>query len=64
LSHKFPVHNGLVQGDALSPFLFNFALEYAIRAAQENQEGQKSDRTHQLSAYADDNILGESIDTI
>jgi hypothetical protein len=27
----FPVQNGLKQGDALSPLLFNFALEYVIR---------------------------------
>jgi hypothetical protein len=25
----FPIKNGLKQGDALSPLLFNFALEYA-----------------------------------
>jgi hypothetical protein len=31
LSDKFPFQNGLNQGDALSPLLFNFALEYAIR---------------------------------
>jgi len=27
----FPIGNGLKQGDALTPLLFNFALEYAIR---------------------------------
>jgi hypothetical protein len=30
-SEKFPIQNGLKQGDVSSPLLFNFALEYAIR---------------------------------
>jgi hypothetical protein len=30
LSDSFPIQNGLKEGDALSPLLFNFALEYAV----------------------------------
>jgi len=31
LSDRFPIKNGLKQEDALSPLLFNSALEYSIR---------------------------------
>ena len=61
----FPITNGLKQGDALTPLLFIFSLEYAIRRYQVNQKGLKLNGTHQLLAYADDvNKLGGSVDTV
>jgi hypothetical protein len=65
LSHSFPSQNGLKQGDALLPLLFNFALEYDNSKVHENHVGLKLNGTHQLLAYTDDvNLLGVNIDTM
>jgi hypothetical protein len=61
LSESFPVQNGLKEGDALLPLLFNFALEYDIMQVQETQVELKLNGTHQLLAYIDDvNLLGDN----
>ena len=44
--------------------LFNYALEYAIRRTQVNQDGLKLNGTLQLLVYADDNMLGGSVHTV
>jgi hypothetical protein len=63
LYEGFPIQNGLIQGDALSPLLFNFALEYAIRKVQEKQVGLKWNGTHWILSYADDvHVLGDNTD--
>jgi hypothetical protein len=46
------------------PLFFNIALEYAIWRVQVNQDGLKSNGSHQRLVYADYiNILGESAHT-
>jgi hypothetical protein len=53
LVYYFRIQNGLIQGDALTPLPFNFAIEYAIRKAHKNQVRLKLNGTHQLLGYAD-----------
>ncbi|PSN35187.1 hypothetical protein C0J52_22574 [Blattella germanica] len=56
VSDIFEIHNGLKQGDALSPLLFNFVLEHAIKSL-EDKEGVQFNGIHKLLVYADDIVL-------
>lgn len=63
LSKAFEVKTGLKQGDALSPMLFNLALEKTIREMQKEPTGITIGiRKIQVLGFADDlNILGSSL---
>jgi hypothetical protein len=62
LSDNFPIQNCLKQGDALSPLLFNFALEKSIRQVKESEVGLKLNGTHELVVSAVEvNLLRENI---
>ena len=61
-SNMFPIRNGLKQGNALLPLLFNLALHYSIRRIPVTQDDLKLKGTLQLLVYADYvNILGGSV---
>jgi hypothetical protein len=61
----FPITNGLKQVNALSPLLFNLAVECAIGRVQVTQDILKFHGTHPVLVYADVvNILGRSVHTI
>ena len=64
-SDMFPIRNDMKQGDVLSIFLFNLALDYTTRRVQINQDGLKLKGMHLLLVYADEvNILGGSVHTV
>ena len=65
LSSSFFIENCLKQGDALSPLLFNFSVEYAIRKVVETSLSLDMNGTHEVLAYADNvNLIGDDIRSI
>ena len=64
LSSSFSIENSLKQGNALSPLLFNFALEYSIKMVQEINLGLDMNGTYQVLAYVVDVNLMSNIRTI
>ena len=65
MSDSFEIRSGLKQGDALSPLLFNFALEYAILKIKEDKKGLALNVLNQLFVYADDvDLIGDDIDAL
>ena len=65
LCSSFPIKNDLKQGDASSPLVFNFALQYATRKVQETRLVLDMNGIHLILAYAYDlNLTGDDIRTI
>jgi hypothetical protein len=53
-SETFTANNGLKQGDAIAPLLFNVVLEMVLRKANVNTKCNIIRNTSQILAYADD----------
>jgi hypothetical protein len=61
----FLIQNGLKRGDALTPPLLNFGLEYNLSKAQMNEEGLTLSGAHRLLACAGDvNLLSEDTNKV
>jgi len=55
-SHTFKIENGLRQGDAMSPVLFNLALVCVIRKVPRTEDLTLKDGNI-IQAYADDIVI-------
>jgi len=53
LSDTILIQNGPKQGDELSPLIFNFTLNYAMKKVQEDGVGLEMNGIYQLLLYAD-----------
>jgi hypothetical protein len=56
--------NSVKQGDALSPLLFNFSVQYVFRGGSVYEDDLKLNGIYQLLVYDDVNILSLSVHTI
>ncbi|PSN52220.1 hypothetical protein C0J52_12777, partial [Blattella germanica] len=56
ISDIFEIHNGLKQGDALSPLLFNIVLKHATKSLEDKQ-GIQLNGIHKLLVYTEDIVL-------
>ncbi|XP_048481716.1 uncharacterized protein LOC125489586 [Plutella xylostella] len=65
LTDEFAVVTGLKQGDALSPMLFNLALEHVLRGVLELDFGLQLNGKHKVVGYADDlAVLGKTAEEV
>jgi hypothetical protein len=49
-----PIRNDLKEGEALSPLLFNFALQYAVGKVQVKHDGLQLSGTRNIMVCTDD----------
>jgi len=54
MSDSFKIRNGLKQGNALYPLIFNFALEYSILKMKKEKKRLSLNCLNQLFVYADE----------